>query len=261
MSLAELLLPLLPRGSGVVAFVGAGGKTSALLRLARELESAGRSVLVTTTTRMAAPGAEWAGLAGSVIFRPELEAPWSPEPDSGPPLPHPLPGVTLLYARAADDPAKVEGIHPSWIGALRGGWEFVLVEADGSKRLPVKAPGPHEPVLPPGADLVVGVVGLDCLGRAMDSGTVHRPELFSLITGCAPGAPIEWEHLEALSLHPEGLFKGAGPPRAILLNKVDRAPSLPTEAQVAGLGADLTIVASLEGPVPALFAVPGTRPA
>jgi probable selenium-dependent hydroxylase accessory protein YqeC len=260
-SLAELLLPLLPGGSGVVAFVGAGGKSSALLRLAGELEPAGRSVLVTTTTHMAAPGAEWAGLAGSVIFSPDLEAPWSPDSGPHPSLPHPLPGATLLFARAADDPDKVKGIHPSWIEALRPGWDFVLVEADGSKRLPVKAPGEHEPVLPPGTDLVVGVVGLDCLGRAMDSRTVHRPELFSRVTGCAPGSPIEWEHLEALSRHPEGLFKGAGSRRVILLNKVDRAPWLPTEGQLAGLGADLAIVASLEEPVPVEFACPGRPPA
>jgi probable selenium-dependent hydroxylase accessory protein YqeC len=210
---------------------------------------------------MAAPRAEWAGLAGSVIFSPDMEAPWNPERASAPPIPHPLPGVTLLFARAADDPGKVTGIHPSWIEALRRGWEFLLVEADGSRRLPVKAPGEQEPVLPPGADLVVGVVGLDCLGRAMDERTVHRPERFSLITGCAPGAPIEWEHLEALSRHPEGLFKGAGLHRVILLNKVDRAPCLPTEAQLAGLGADLAIVASLEGPVPVEFACPGRPPA
>jgi probable selenium-dependent hydroxylase accessory protein YqeC len=123
----------------------------------------------------------------------------------------------------------------------------------------VKAPGPHEPVLPPGTDLVVGVVGLDCLGRAMDGRTVHRPELFSRVTGCAPGAPIEWEHLAALCRHPDGLFKGAASARAVLLNKVDRAPAVPTEAQLAGLDTPLVVVASLEGLVPTLFAVPGER--
>jgi probable selenium-dependent hydroxylase accessory protein YqeC len=40
-------LPL--KGGGVISFVGAGGKTTLMFRLARELAEAGKSVLVTTT--------------------------------------------------------------------------------------------------------------------------------------------------------------------------------------------------------------------
>ena len=37
---------------GVVCFVGAGGKTSLMFRLARELSAGGDSVLTTTTTKI-----------------------------------------------------------------------------------------------------------------------------------------------------------------------------------------------------------------
>ena len=40
---------------GVTALVGAGGKTSALLQLARELRSAGHTVAITTTTHIFPP--------------------------------------------------------------------------------------------------------------------------------------------------------------------------------------------------------------
>jgi hypothetical protein len=35
--------------------------------------------------------------------------------------------------------------------------DWVVVEADGSRMLPVKAPGPHEPVVPIGTTLLVQV--------------------------------------------------------------------------------------------------------
>ena len=244
MNLAEALVPLVPGGSGVIAFVGAGGKTSALFHLGRELEARGRSVLVTTTTHLADPRVEPGPFSGNLVFRPDMEF----AREDGPGLDG-APGLTVLVSREADTPGKVKGIHPSWIPALKRAWDFVLVEADGSKRLSIKAPAPHEPVIPPGTDLVVGVVGLDCLGRPMDGRTVHRPERFARITGCDPGAAVGWEHLAALARHPEGLFKGAGTaPRVVLLNKADRAPFLPSQGQLGDLAADLVLVGTLEDP-------------
>ncbi len=251
MNLAEALIPMLPgsRGDrGVIVFVGAGGKTSALFHLARELVERGWSVLVTTTTHLADPRAT-AGPTAAILWRPEMESPCAPGP--GPaavPAPEPGsgPGVTLLVCREADAPGKVKGIDPSWIPGLKTAWDFVLVEADGSKRLPVKAPESYEPVIPPGTDLVVGVIGLDCLDRPMDGRTVHRPERFSAVTGCAPGAPVAWEHLAALVRHPDGLFKGARSPRAVFLNKSDLAPVLPSQGQLDQLPAELVLVGSLE---------------
>lgn len=258
MSLAEPLLPLLPGGAGVVAFVGAGGKSSALFSLGLELGARGRSVLATTTTRMAPPLSEpgGPGPGARVVLVPEMEAAGPGGPDGGP-WPAPRPGLTLLFSRETGEcdaegignaTVKMKGIHPSWIPALRRAWDLVLVEADGSFRRPVKAPASHEPVLPPGTDLVVGVVGLDALGKPMDERTVHRPELFARVTGCPAGAPIEWRHLVALARHPEGLFKGAGRPRVVLLNKVDKAPFVPSAEQLAELGAERALVVGLGVP-------------
>jgi probable selenium-dependent hydroxylase accessory protein YqeC len=236
MNLAEALLPLLPGKAGVVAFVGAGGKTTALFRLAREL--APRPVLLTTTTHLADPRP---CPDARIVFAPALEGPF----DGGPVPAAGAPGLTILLAREADAPGKVKGIHPSWIPALRASWDLILVEADGSRRLPVKAPAEHEPVLPPGTDLVAGVIGLDCLGRPMDGATVHRPELFGAVTGCGSGQPIGWAHLAALAAHPRGLFKCATGRRALLLNKADTLPAPPS---LDGFRADRVLLCSLEAP-------------
>lgn len=221
-----------------MAFVGAGGKTTHLLHFARELAADDRPVLVTTTTHLADPREEENTFA-RILLRPDLEHP--PTPGSEPP-PEPLGGVTLLVSRPTDESGKLKGIDPSHVTELRKAWPLVLVEADGSKRLPIKAPAAYEPVVPEGTDLVVGVIGLDALGEPLDERTVHRPELFASVTGCAPGEPIGWDHLVALARHPEGLFKGARGRRVVLLNKIDEAPYLPSPGQLAALGADLVLL-------------------
>lgn len=255
MKLAAALVPLLTGGKGVIAFVGAGGKTSALFRLATALEGQGGRVLITTTTHLLDPRGEPSRPALHLVLRPDMEAPIGAAS-----LPEASPGLTVLLSREAEPPGKMKGIHPSWIPALRPYWDLILVEADGSKGLPVKAPAPYEPVIPPGTDLAVGVVGLDCLGRPMDGRTVHRPERFGDITDCATGDPILWEHLVALARHPEGLFKGAPGSRVLLFNKADRAHAIPTRAQLADLPANRILIATLEPVEAVLDLQQGRRP-
>ncbi len=243
MNLAEALLPLVPGGTGSIAFVGAGGKTTAVFTLARELWQRGRTALVTTTTHMLDPRLGPPGAEGRLVFRAAMEGPYDGSEAWGP-----RGGPAILMSREAEAPEKVKGIHPSWMPALEKLWDFVVVEADGARRLPLKAPGGHEPVLPPGAGLVVGVLGLDGLGRPMDAASVHRPDRFEAVTGCEPGEPIRWDHLAALVRHPQGLFKDARGPRALLLNKADTVAERPSTAQMAELGLEGALLCSLREP-------------
>ena len=134
MSLAEALLPRIPSEAGVIAFVGAGGKTTAMFRLARELDERELPVLVTTTTHLFDPRLDPGSPAGRFVLRPEMEFPCPAA--TGVPGVEAGEGITLLVSREAEVQGKVKGIHPSWIAALKPSWAFVLVEADGSKRLP-----------------------------------------------------------------------------------------------------------------------------
>ena len=78
-------------------------------------------------------------------------------------------------------------------------------------------------MIPACTDLVLGLVGLDCLGKPMDETTVHRSELFAAVTGCRPGETIRPDHIAALARSGEGLFKGTphGALRVLVLNKAD----------------------------------------
>lgn len=134
----------------VLSFTGGGGKTSYIRRLAWEGREKGYHVLVMTTTHMAAP-------KHFGVLEPDREK------------------IKKMLEKegiaVAGRPAK-EGKIAFW------DWDFyekavkladvVLVEADGSKRLPVKVPGPGEPVIPGNSDLILCIYGLGALGKQAD---------------------------------------------------------------------------------------------
>jgi len=196
----ELLLP----HERIVAFVGAGGKTSLIYALARQLSGWGCRVLVTTTTKMMPPSRNFMLLPGERV-----------------------PHYKHLTVGSALDPetGKLLGVGPDEIPGLRERFraDFVLVEADGAAGRPIKAPEAHEPVIPACADLVVGLIGLDALGKPADAATVHRLETFLRVTGMNEGDSIGEQALKALAAHPDGLFKGApeGARRVAFHNKAD----------------------------------------
>ena len=211
-SLLDRLLEAKKEGQALIAaFVGAGGKTEAIFALAHEATSRGLSVLVSTTTAMRDPRLE--GDRGIDFFVEKL-------PDA------PLPAATLSFlATGSHEATKIHGPGPEYFGQFRIFFDLVLVEADGSRRLPIKAPATHEPVIPAASDVVVACIGLDALGRSVDETTVHRLPEFLAITGLNEGSPLDIDALVSLVAHPDGSFKGS-PPYArliLLLCKADRA--------------------------------------
>ena len=214
-----------------VVAVGGGGKTASLFALASFYADRGKGVVFTTTTQVRDPRREKEQRRfNRVVLAPPLAAPAFsttvdfPDQDVRFSFDAPVPGtITVLASQELIEDKKLTGLHPSWIPSLKEKCDILLVEADGSRGLPIKAPADHEPMVPPDADAVLGVVGLDCLGQPMDERRVHRPELFGPLTGCLPGQAIELSHIRSLVIHPQGLFKGSPPTalRILILNKAD----------------------------------------
>lgn len=206
-----------------LAFVGAGGKTTALIALGRELtEGAYRAALLTTTTHLG----DWQAELADHHMRIDEDSD----------LPSSLPdGVTLFTGR------EVKGGR---FGALPGRalarlYELaeerqapLLIEADGSRLRPLKAPAEHEPVLAEFVDGVVVVAGLTGLGKPLSAEWVHRPERFAVLAGLNEGESITPQALARVLTHPLGGLKGIPPGarRILLLNQADTS-----ELQGAGL--------------------------
>ena len=68
------------------------------------------------------------------------------------------------------------------MGTLAQLADFVLVEADGAKHLPLKAHASHEPVIPEEAQRVIMVIGIDGVGKTIRE-TCHRSALYAQLAG------------------------------------------------------------------------------
>ena len=181
-----------------VHLIGGGGKTTLMFAAARALAAEGRSVLTTTTTRILCPGpresdfvvlgADAARLvgrlrAGFAAHRHGTAV--APDPEGG----RKVGGLPIEVLDALLD-ARVAG--------------HLLVEADGSAGRSLKAHADHEPVVSARADLVVAVVGVDCLGVPMDDAHVHRAALLRERLGRPVGAVVTVEDVADIVLHRDG---------------------------------------------------------
>ena len=165
----------------VAAFVGAGGKSGAILAVSDGLKRAGMRVLVAPTTKMTLGEADAIGpLVTSEDARELRER--AEEVLAGSPAV--VAGSGMLSKN------RVGGVDPGWIGDLAPLADVVLVEADGSRRRPIKGTADHEPALPGAATLVVAVANVRALGTPLDEEHVHRPEVFSELTGVGPGQSV-----------------------------------------------------------------------
>lgn len=185
----------------LVALVGAGGKTSTMYALAREGAQAGLRVVVTTTTHI----------------MPHPALPLTDHIEELPGLLAEHPVVTLGRFLRPDKLSQAGRAEEClrWAG-------LVLVEADGARLHPLKAPAEHEPVIPAGAAAVVAAAGLDCVGRPIGD-ICHRPQLVAALLGVEENHILTPSDVAAVLSSPQGGRKGVTGDMAFrcLLNKAD----------------------------------------
>jgi len=209
MSLARALR--VERGA-VVSFVGGGGKTTSMFRLAAELSAAGLRVVTTTTTHISK---EQVHLAPASIALDEMHLLDASLDRCG----------HCLLIGPPDGKGRVFGASSDLIDMLhaRAGVDVVLVEADGSRSLPFKAPGHHEPVVPGATTILVPIAGMNALGQPLDEAHVHRSELVAALSQQPLGSPVTATTLARVLSHPEGGAKQCpnGAHLAPMLNRID----------------------------------------
>lgn len=198
----EAYFAFLKEKGHVVSLVGGGGKSSLQRYLARRFQENGMKTAAMTTTKIWRP----AQFCTSIE---DCRARW----DAG------------EYAVCGEPfgEAKLSAPKEAFLAALLGEADAVVVEADGSRCLPCKAPAEHEPVILPKTDIVIAVMGLDALGKPVGE-VCHRPERVCALLRCGEQHLITCEDAAKLLLSERGLRKGVGD-RAydVVLNKCDDA--------------------------------------
>jgi len=205
-----------------IALVGAGGKSSALFQLARELFetpsklSHKNAVLVTATTHLA---------TNQILLADHHFAIHTPEDFAR--LEIQLPNGVILITGTSAGEDRVSGLNLATIDRVFELAERhrlpLLIEADGSRLRPIKAPAEHEPVIPQSVDTVLVTAGLSALGKPLSPEWVQHPELVARITGLSPGDSITQDAFEALMNSPTGGLKDIPEfvRRIALLNQAD----------------------------------------
>jgi len=201
--MTSLKQALLLGDGGVISLVGAGGKTSLMFALARELVVAGMTVITTTTTRIYVPSQKQ---SAHIIASESVEDVLSQARNLVKKYPH----ITTA-AGYSTDRRKLIGLSSENVDVLRASnlFKWIIVEADGAAGKPLKAPASHEPVIPESTGTLVAVSGLGAVGKPLTDQWVFRPELFSMLTGLKIGDPLTETAIVDALIHKNGMMKGA----------------------------------------------------
>lgn len=188
----------------LVAFTGAGGKSTLMLALAAELAGTGKRVLVTTTTKM---GRDQLTSVPEVCRHQDLPAVTKAVRSN--------PFVALI---TGGDDHKATGPPPETVDVLyrAAPVDYLLVEADGAHGRSLKAPGPHEPVIPSETTTVVVMMGVDAVGGRI-ADVAHRPEQAAALTGLEVTDRLDARACVEVVTHREGGLKGVPPAARVVI--------------------------------------------
>jgi len=198
-----------------ISLVGGGGKTHLAFWLANLFKQQGHRVCVTTTTKMYLPRPSQYDYIDSI--------------DSFSAIPNAA--ITFVYQSKIqqdkdNQPIKVQGLTFNDLNRVKQSniFNVIIVEADGAKQRPIKAPAGHEPCIPEDTNIVIGVTGAEVIFSRANPAQIHRWDEFSQLTGCSNQKEIDHSVLKSLIENPQGMFKHA--PRDALriwvINKYDQ---------------------------------------
>ena len=165
----------------IISVVGSGGKTTLIRNLAAQYRSQGKSVFVTTTTHM-------------YIEKDTLISDDAQE----------ILGILQKtgYVMAGNPRGvQIRALSEETFDAVSACADITLVEADGSRQLPLKYPKATEPVIPEKTEEIIVVCGLNAIGQKAKD-VCHRLELVKACLGIEDDTLITPSHV--LQLVTEG---------------------------------------------------------
>jgi probable selenium-dependent hydroxylase accessory protein YqeC len=207
----------------IISIIGAGGKTSTMYRIAWELKKKKKRVLITSTTAIYCPPSyiyDYLFVSNDIE---ELSEKSNDVLESS---------ITVIGSYSVNN--KLKGINKNCINVLYDKFDYIIVEADGAKRKPIKAPASYEPVIPKLTTKVIGCIGLDCIGSYINDKYVHRADVFSKVVNQRLDSTINYDTIRHLINSKDGLFKECGNinTKIVLFNKA-YTDDLLQEARIA----------------------------
>ncbi|MDO4460483.1 MAG: selenium cofactor biosynthesis protein YqeC, partial [Clostridia bacterium] len=161
----------------IYSVVGSGGKTTLIKNMAEKFRAEGKKVFVTTTTRML--------IEENCVLTDDAKTIIEELNRTG-------------YAMAGvKEGEKIRALSPEIFKEVSAYADVTLVEADGSKHLPLKFPNGTEPVIPENADEIIIVCGLNAIGQKLKD-VCHRPELVKACLGADDETVINHTHIQKL---------------------------------------------------------------
>ena len=201
----------------VVSVTGGGGKTTLIRRLQQECKKLGIPHAVSTTTHM----------------QYERNAAFLEEEDLERLLTVGKKEHTVWMGRPVSE-MKMKGFSPEFLETVKEAGLWLLLEADGAKCLPLKAPAEHEPVIVPFSTRVIQVYGLDGVGHPIGE-VCFRPQSVADILGKSTGDLLSPVDIARLAASPRGGRKAvdARMRYQVVLNKADDEERLRLAVQIA----------------------------
>jgi len=197
-----------------LAIVGAGGKTTTLFRISRQLSP---PVVISTTTHITIEQADLADECWTITDPDEIGKTLDEMEE--------LRTIFLTGGESRDGrlTALCDRCQEVLVTECARREIPLLLESDGARGLFLKSPAEHEPAIPEWVNAVLVVAGLQGLNRPLSEETVHRVDFFSRITGIKQGDLVTSEALEKILRHPEGGLKRIPnhARRLVFLNQVE----------------------------------------
>lgn len=190
----------------VVSITGTGGKTSLLFKLGNELRKSSR-VLITTSTKIFMPSKEDYDFMYYCIedyMNDKIKN---------------RNGATVISRKFYMEEKKLIGIRDEDLEKVMDDFDVVLIEADGSRRLPLKAWKDHEPPILRKTTKTIGVFPVDMLGEKINPDKIYNYECF--IKFAEGSLIVDNETVGRLCSSPNGIFKNSRGKLYLFINRAD----------------------------------------
>jgi len=211
----------------MVSLIGAGGKTTTMFRLAKELRDQGCKVLITTTTKIAKPTKPHIDrlflveeLQALVDICNEIAAP-----------------AIISAGCSVNQKGELQGLPVTWLDRLNqdAAFDAILVEADGASSRLLTIPADEERIIPESCQATVWIVAVKVLGKTLSDAWVHHSARARELLGLPVEARVSEDILIRLLQHQDGCLKGI-PPASRKIAVINQADSQEEVAAAQALG-------------------------